>query len=89
MPKRLSRPGDPNLLAHQIGNEATDQVPYKPPKVTKAEISRVMAAMGRRGGKKGGKRRLETMTTEERSAVALKAANARWAKKKQAQNGRH
>ena len=44
------------------------------PETTKSEISRVMAAMGRRGGKIGGKRRLKTMTPEQRSQVALKAA---------------
>jgi len=50
------------------------------PKVTSSDISRVMAAMGRRGGKIGGKRRLQTMTAEERRAVALKAAKTRWGK---------
>ena len=49
-----------------------------PPKVTQDEVSRVMANLGARGGKIGGKRRLETMTPEQRSAVALKAARARW-----------
>jgi hypothetical protein len=50
--------------------------------VKKSEISRVMAAMGRKGGKIGGKRRMKTMTPEERSQVALKAAKARWDPKK-------
>ena len=53
----------------------------KPPKATKAEISRVMAAMGRKGGG-GGKRRLETMTPEQRKAIAQQAARTRWAKVK-------
>jgi hypothetical protein len=48
--------------------------------MTKAQISHLMAEMGRRGGKIGGKRRLETMTAAQRSAVALKAARARWTK---------
>jgi hypothetical protein len=39
-----------------------------------------MAAMGRKGGKIGGKRRLETMTATQRSAAAKKAAQARWKK---------
>jgi hypothetical protein len=43
-------------------------------------ISQVMSAMGTKGGKIGGKRRLITMTAEERSQVALKAARARWSK---------
>jgi hypothetical protein len=54
-----------------------------PPKVSTSEISRVMAAMGRKGGKIGGKRRLTTMTAEQRREVALKAAQTRWSKHKQ------
>jgi hypothetical protein len=50
--------------------------------VNPATISLVMAQMGRKGGRIGGKRRLETMTPGERSRVASIAARARWAKKK-------
>ncbi len=42
--------------------------------------SRVMAEMGRRGGKIGGKRRAANMTEAQRSNAAAKAANARWAR---------
>ena len=83
MPKRLSkpkRPKDPSQWAHQIVRESTEENP--PPVVTKAEVSRVMATMGRKGGKKGGKRRLVTMTPERRSEVATLAARTRWAKVK-------
>src|SRR5689334_3372217 len=45
---------------------------------TAAQISEFMSEMGKKGGKIGGKRRLETMTAEDRSAVASKAARARW-----------
>jgi hypothetical protein len=45
-------------------------------------ISRVMSEMGKKGGRIGGKRRLETMSAEERSAAALKAARARWKRKR-------
>jgi len=38
--------------------------------------------MGRKGGKIGGKRRMKTMTREERRKVAVKAAKARWKKSK-------
>jgi hypothetical protein len=41
-----------------------------------------MAEMGRKGGRIGGKRRLETMTDRQRSAIARKAAKARWSKKR-------
>ena len=37
-------------------------------------------ALGRRGGLKGGKARAESMTGEQRKAIAQKAAKARWAK---------
>jgi hypothetical protein len=39
-------------------------------------------ALGRLGGKKGGKARAEKMTAEERSESARKAALARWSKNK-------
>ena len=47
-----------------------------------AQLSAHMATLGAKGGKIGGKRRLETMTHEQRSANALKAVRARWAKQK-------
>jgi hypothetical protein len=42
------------------------------------EISQYMATLGRRGGKVGGKRRLETLTQDQRSEIAFRAAKARW-----------
>lgn len=39
-------------------------------------VSDVMKAMGSRGGKIGGKRSLETMSPEERTARAKKASEA-------------
>ena len=42
----------------------------------KQTVSAVMRAMGARGGKIGGKRSLETMTPEQRTARARKAAIA-------------
>jgi hypothetical protein len=40
-------------------------------------------ALGRLGGRKGGKARAEKLTKEQRVQIARKAANARWAKKRQ------
>jgi hypothetical protein len=40
----------------------------------KALLSEIMSELGRKGGKIGGKRSLETMTPEERSARAKKAS---------------
>jgi hypothetical protein len=85
MPKRLkqdARPKDVNQLAHHLlrlsteGDDAPDAesaVP-NPPK----GLSAYMAALGRKGGKIGGKSRLVTMTSEERREIARKAAKARW-----------
>jgi hypothetical protein len=50
------------------------------PVPTKAQISLLMAQLGKKGGKIGGKRRLETMTPTERSEIAQRAARARWKK---------
>ena len=80
MPKRVLKkrpPQDVNQWARQLVELTT--APEEP---TDAEVSKVMAALGRRGGRIGGKRRMETMTQAERSAVALKAARARWKKAK-------
>jgi hypothetical protein len=75
-------PSDTNQLARHLVDLTTGS--DEPPEPTPDEFSRVMAALGRRGGKIGGKRRLETMTSEQRSTVALKAARARWKKAKAA-----
>ena len=45
-------------------------------KKTKALFSEIMREIGSKGGKIGGKRSLETMTAEERSARAKKASLA-------------
>ena len=45
-------------------------------KKTKALFSEIMREIGSKGGKIGGKRSLETMTPEERSARAKKASDA-------------
>jgi hypothetical protein len=82
MPKRTSksRARDVNQLAHRLVEMPTIDSPIviEPSPVTESDISRVMAAMGRRGGQIGGKRRLETMTPERRREIAKKAASSRW-----------
>ena len=50
----------------------------------RALLAEIMSELGRKGGKIGGKRSLETMTPEERSARAKKASLAA-AKKRTAQ----
>jgi hypothetical protein len=48
-------------------------------------VQQVMREMGAKGGRIGGKRRLETMTDEQRRRSARKAAKARWSKVKKEQ----
>lgn len=61
-------------VAHQVFLEATGQVPKKAPS-PKQEA-------GRKGGLKGGSKRMADMTPEQRKELALKAAGARWNKQK-------
>lgn len=74
MPKRSStEPSfDPNRLAARIVAESTGQKHKKNPHAV---------ALGRKGGKVGGKARALKLTAQERRAIAKAAAEARWAKK--------
>ncbi len=91
MPKRTStkRPTDINQIASFLVRQTTEDKPFvahtEAVKAVPKAISRVMAQMGSRGGKIGGKRRLVTMSPEKRSQVASDAAKARWAKAKNAE----
>jgi hypothetical protein len=67
---------------HLLGSRSTGKPEAKLLDVTSDEISRVMSALGKRGGKIGGKRRMETLTQKQRSDIAFKAARARWNKEK-------
>jgi len=81
MPKRVKQPKRPTgvkPLAQFLVNASTQEQPVFP---TGPQISVLMAELGRRGGLKGGKRRLETMSARQRKAIAKKAAQARWAGK--------
>lgn len=77
---RPKRSSDPNVLAHQLIREMTEKL--EGPKVTEDEVSRVMAALGRKGGLIGGKKRALALSDGERTAIAQKAARARWSKRK-------
>jgi hypothetical protein len=78
------RPRDPNQLAASIVEEATQETPVKeqepqePGKGTEGK-NPAAVALGRLGGKKGGKARAAKLTPEQRKEIARKAAQARWA----------
>jgi len=70
-------PRDPNQLAKLIVDIATGEV-----EEAKTDDGKDPAAvaLGRKGGLKGGKARAESLTPKKRSAIAKKAAKARWQK---------
>ena len=81
MPKRISRkryrdrrPQDVNQLARYLVDRSTEDSGLErkttgqqlsPEEQERQAIKRIMSEMGRRGGKIGGKRRLETMSPEQ------------------------
>jgi hypothetical protein len=79
---KLSDADDVNVLAHEMVQIATDSQKGPAKDIPASVLHDVMSAMGKRGGRIGGKRRLETMSPAERSAAALKAARARWKRKR-------
>jgi hypothetical protein len=77
---RDPRPRDPNQRAYQIVLEATGQAPKTEPPVEPAKNPHAVA-LGRLGGLKGGEARAAALSPRKRSAIAAKAAKARWGKK--------
>lgn len=77
MAKHPPRPRDPNQLGKLVVDIATGQVEDTDPDAGKDEK---MAALGRKGGSKGGSARAANLSAEERSEAAKRAAKARWAK---------
>lgn len=78
MTKKPSRPRDPNELAKLIADIATGQVEDDDPALGKDPAA---VALGRKGGLKGGSARAESLTAEERTMQAKKAARTRWNRK--------
>lgn len=78
-PKGQKRPADVIGNAVKVMRIATGEIsdPRCEDGPDKEKNPRAVAA-GRLGGEKGGKRRAQAMTQEERSAVAKRAAQARW-----------
>ncbi len=78
MPKRSSKPRDLNQMAKALVDQGTDPAdkgtdPYEGKNPAAVEL-------GRLGGQKGGKARAASLTAKERSAIARRAAKARWSR---------
>ena len=78
--KNRQRQKDVNELAFDLVRKVTEEEPPEEP--LRVNLSKYMADIGRKGGKVGGKRRLQTMSAAARKRVATKAAKARWARAK-------
>ena len=77
MPDRSSkRPRDANQLAKLTVDIATGET--DDPILTSDGKSAAAVMLGRRGGLKGGLARAESLTKEQRSEIAKRAALARW-----------
>lgn len=75
MAKTPKRPRDTNQLAYVIAQLATGELAD-----VKTDDGKDPAAvaLGRKGGLRGGKARAESLSKEQRSAIAKKAAQSRW-----------
>jgi hypothetical protein len=81
MPTRSSKDHDfvtvARLVVEQAIGEKMDGSPLPDPNAGKNPAA---VALGRLGGAKGGKARAEALSPKKRSAIAKKAARARWGK---------
>lgn len=75
---KAKRPADTNKLAHLIVQIATEESEDIKPADGKNPAA---VALGRLGGKKGGKARADSLTPEKRKEIAQKAAAKRWTNK--------
>jgi hypothetical protein len=76
--KKSKTPRDLNQLASFIVDQGTSE--GKPQEPGERQKNPAAVALGRLGGKKGGKARAEKLTSEQRKEIAQKAAKARWGK---------
>lgn len=77
MPKRSSTQKDEQQLARSVLDAIVPPAEAEP-KVVDHEKNPAAVALGRLGGLKGGKARAKKLTKAQRSAIAKKAAEARW-----------
>jgi hypothetical protein len=77
MAKKPTRPRDTNQLAKSIVDIATGG---SKPDAPSDELKAAAAALGRKGGLKGGPARAKALSKKRRSEIAKRAAAARWGK---------
>ena len=73
-------PIDVNQLAAEIVRLSTEESAPPQDKLVSSSISKYLAQIGQKGGLKGGIARAKKLSGKQRSAIAKKAATARWRK---------
>jgi hypothetical protein len=82
MPRHTAKTDDPNIFAKGV----LDQIIAKhDPQAVAEEVkdsgkNPAAVALGRIGGRKGGKARAENLSAKKRAQIAKKAAKVRWKK---------
>ena len=79
MPKKHQGPEDFAESAFRVFQEAIEETPKIETLPTEKDPAAV--ALGRKGGLKGGKARAASLTQEQRTEIAKKAAAKRWQSK--------
>ncbi|HYA40603.1 MAG TPA: hypothetical protein VEF34_04840 [Syntrophobacteraceae bacterium] len=74
--KKPNNPKDVNKLAAFIADQATSDPKPDQPEIPQKNPAAI--ALGRLGGKKGGKARAAVLSAERKHEIARKAALARW-----------
>ena len=81
MPRRTSKKAESEDEVQSAKRVFDSLISAESQTVYMSVVSRVMSEMGKKGGSKGGKMRLVTLTPERRSEIASLAAKKRWSKK--------
>jgi hypothetical protein len=75
-------PSDPNQIGRKVVDlvveNTTETLPEAEPKKRPRKKNPAAVALGRLGGKKGGRARANKLTAERKSEIAKAAAKARW-----------
>lgn len=74
------RTKDENILAKNLIDDIIDETESEDFDKEKPQKNPAAVALGRLGGKKGGKARAKALSPERRKEIAQKAAKARWGK---------
>lgn len=82
-PVKPKRPADPNRAAHALITEHMARLEAEAAPDFQTQLSAHMRKLGAKGGKVSGARRMTNLTPEKRSEIALKAAMAKWKKKRE------